>query len=139
MCLGYAVRGAVRGDRHVFSQRRTFALGCTNVAYGVGIFLGPLVGQRLASGFHSWRVPFVLLGTSGLAIAMIALFVVSHRLTEPWRRPGRRDHCRRRITTAAVVRPPVRTGNEPGRFGSVRSLGEPEGVVGPPPAGWRFA
>jgi MFS family permease len=65
-----------------FFHRRGLAFGCTAVAFGTGVILGPLVGVHLATAFHSWRAPFVLFGASGLALAVIALFAVSRRLTE---------------------------------------------------------
>jgi MFS family permease len=65
-----------------FFHRRALALGGIGAAFGMGIFLGPLVGVRFADAYGSWRAPFVLFGTCGLAIAMIAVFVVSRRMTE---------------------------------------------------------
>lgn len=65
-----------------FFHRRALALGGIGAAFGTGVFLGPLVGVHFANAYHSWRAPFVLFGTSGLAVAMIALFFVSRRMTE---------------------------------------------------------
>lgn len=65
-----------------FFHRRGLALGGIGAAFGMGIFLGPLVGVHLADSFGTWRAPFVLFGSCGLAIAMIALFAVSRRMTE---------------------------------------------------------
>ncbi|WP_234343165.1 MFS transporter [Streptomyces fulvoviolaceus] len=65
-----------------FFHRRGLAFGGTAVAFGTGVILGPLVGVHLATLFQSWRAPFVLFGATGAALAVIALFVVSRRLTE---------------------------------------------------------
>jgi MFS family permease len=65
-----------------FFHRRALALGGIGAAFGLGIFLGPLVGIHLDEAYHSWRAPFVLFGSCGLTIAVVALFVVSRRMTE---------------------------------------------------------
>ncbi|OHV19215.1 MFS transporter [Parafrankia soli] len=65
-----------------FSHRRGLALGGIGTAFGVGVFLGPLVGVRLATSYDTWRAPFVVFGLAGLATALIAAFVVSRRMTE---------------------------------------------------------
>ncbi|MFJ4974564.1 MFS transporter [Streptomyces coeruleorubidus] len=65
-----------------FFHRRGLAFGGTAVVFGTGLILGPLVGVHLATVFNSWKAPFLLFGTSGLAIAVLAVFLVSRRLTE---------------------------------------------------------
>ncbi|MFE4668743.1 MFS transporter [Streptomyces sp. NPDC056716] len=65
-----------------FVKRRTFALGCTATAYGLGTFIGPLVGVQLENSLGSWRAPFIVLGVAGLVITVIALIGVSRSLTE---------------------------------------------------------
>ncbi|AHK35878.1 hypothetical protein OPAG_06724 [Rhodococcus opacus PD630] len=65
-----------------FHHRRGLALGGIGVAFGAGVFLGPLLGVSMATGFGSWRAPFVVFGLSGLAVALIAAFTLSRRMTE---------------------------------------------------------
>lgn len=65
-----------------FFHRRALALGGIAAAFGLGIFLGPLIGMHVADSYHTWRAPFVLFGALGLIIAMVALVVVSRRMTE---------------------------------------------------------
>ncbi|MEV6324107.1 MFS transporter [Nocardia sp. NPDC051787] len=65
-----------------FNHRRGLALGAITVAFGGGVFLGPLLGVRLATTYGTWRAPFVVFGLCGLVIALIAAFTVSRRMTE---------------------------------------------------------
>lgn len=65
-----------------FFHRRAQALGGIAAAFGMGVFLGPIIGMRVDHSFHTWRAPLVLFGSSGLAVAMIALIGVSSRMTE---------------------------------------------------------
>jgi MFS family permease len=75
-----------------FHQRRGLALGGLGVAFGVGVFVGPLAGVHLATAQASWRAPFVVFGLSGLVIALIAACTVSRRMSE-----------RRSASTASVT------------------------------------
>lgn len=65
-----------------FDHRRGLALGGIGVAFGFGVFLGPLIGVRLATSYDTWRAPFVVFGLCGLTVALIAAFSVSRRMTE---------------------------------------------------------
>jgi MFS family permease len=65
-----------------FHRRRALALGCMGVAFGVGNFLGPVIGIQLASTQGTWRAPFLAFGIAGLAIAVLIAGTVSRRLTE---------------------------------------------------------
>jgi len=65
-----------------FDHRRGLALGGITVAFGVGVFAGPLTGVHLAAELGTWRAPFVLFGLSGLVIALISAFAVSRRVSE---------------------------------------------------------
>jgi MFS family permease len=65
-----------------FFAHRALAIGSLNFAYGVGGFIGPLLGAGLAASFGSWRVPFFVFGAIGFAfVAIIAVFV-RRRFTE---------------------------------------------------------
>jgi MFS family permease len=65
-----------------FHHRRGLALGTLGFAFGLGVILGPLVGIRFATTFGSWRAPFIIFGSLGLLLAVVAAFAVSRRFTE---------------------------------------------------------
>jgi MFS family permease len=64
-----------------FFANRTMALGSLNFAYGVGGFLGPLVGAKLA-GTDQWRMPFVVYGLIGLGFCVLIALVIRKAFTE---------------------------------------------------------
>jgi MFS family permease len=65
-----------------FFANRALAIGTLNFAFGVGGFLGPMLGAKLAAGFGAWQAPFFLYGAIGFVfVAVIAVFV-SKRFTE---------------------------------------------------------
>ncbi|CAB3797848.1 MFS transporter [Pararobbsia alpina] len=55
-----------------FYRFRTAAIGSLNAAYGVGAFLGPVVGMQLflATG-ERWQIPLIVFGAIGLAFCVI--------------------------------------------------------------------
>jgi MFS family permease len=65
-----------------FFRHRTLAFGVLSAAFGVGVFLGPLVGTQLSLSWDSWRAPFVAYGICGLAIALAMTVGVRRKLTE---------------------------------------------------------
>lgn len=65
-----------------FFANRALAIGSLNFAYGVGGFLGPVLGAHLAVSFGEWRVPFYVFGAIGFAFVLIIAFVVKKRFTE---------------------------------------------------------
>jgi MFS family permease len=65
-----------------FFHRRAFAAGFIGVAFGAGIFLGPMVGVPFATAFQTWRAPFFLFGGLGLLMALLILLTVSRRMSE---------------------------------------------------------
>ena len=65
-----------------FHQRRGLALGTLGFAFGLGVILGPLVGVRFTTDFGSWRAPFIIFGSLGLLLALVAAFAASRRFTE---------------------------------------------------------
>lgn len=79
-----------------FFHRRALALGGIGAAFGLGTFLGPIVGVHLATAEHSWRAPLVLFGSCGLVIAMTAVFALTSKMTEsvadPIRTTATYDH-----------------------------------------------
>lgn len=65
-----------------FFHRRAFAAGFIGVAFGAGIFLGPMVGVPFAATFENWRAPFFLFGGLGILMALLILVTVSRRMSE---------------------------------------------------------
>lgn len=72
----YAVLGAF------FFHRRAVAAGVVGVAFGLGVFLGPLIGFQVAGAWGDWRGPFFVFAGAGLVMAVLILTVVSRKLTE---------------------------------------------------------
>ena len=72
----YAVVGAF------FFHKRAVAAGVVGVSFGLGIFLGPLVGTQIVSSLEDWRGPFYVFASVGLVMAVLMLTVVSRGLTE---------------------------------------------------------
>lgn len=65
-----------------FFANRALAIGTLNLAFGVGGFLGPMLGAKLASGFGTWQAPFYVYGAIGFGfVAVIGVFI-SRRFTE---------------------------------------------------------
>lgn len=65
-----------------FFANRALAIGTLNFAFGVGGFLGPMLGAKLAGSFGAWEAPFYIYGATGFVfVAVIALFI-SKRFTE---------------------------------------------------------
>lgn len=72
----YAVIGAF------FFHRRALAAGVVGVAFGLGVFLGPLFGSELATGWGTWRAPFFVFAAAGLIMSLIIAATVSRTMTE---------------------------------------------------------
>lgn len=72
----YAVLGAF------FFHRRALAAGVVGVAFGLGVFLGPLVGQQIVTVSGDWRGAFFAFAGAGVVMALLVVGVVSKRLTE---------------------------------------------------------
>ncbi|WP_448608758.1 MFS transporter [Geodermatophilus sp. URMC 60] len=72
----YAIIGAY------YFHRRAVAAGFIGVAFGLGVFLGPLVGQAFASAADSWRAPFFVFGLAGLVMALVLLVTVPRTMSE---------------------------------------------------------
>ncbi|HYZ56586.1 MAG TPA: MFS transporter [Streptosporangiaceae bacterium] len=83
-----------------FFANRAMALGTLNFAYGLGGFLGPLLGARIASGGAGWRAPFWTYGLIGIGFAVLVAAGIRKSFTE------REDHV-------ADGGPVLRTGNVP--------------------------
>jgi MFS family permease len=72
----YAIIGAY------FFHRRALAAGFIGVAFGLGVFLGPVIGQSLAAAAGTWRTPFYVFGVAGLVMALILLVTVPRAMSE---------------------------------------------------------
>jgi MFS family permease len=64
-----------------FFANRAMALGSLNFAYGLGGFLGPLFGAKLAGTSH-WRTPFAVYGLIGLAFVVLIAVAIRKSFTE---------------------------------------------------------
>ncbi|MEU2433557.1 MFS transporter [Streptomyces sp. NPDC007861] len=72
----YAIVGAF------FFHRRAVAAGVVGVAFGAGVFLGPLVGNRIAAAWGDWRGPFYVFAAAGLVVALLIAVGVRRTMTE---------------------------------------------------------
>jgi len=72
----YAIIGAF------FFHRRAFAAGFVGVAFGAGIFLGPLIGVPFATEWGTWRAPFVLFALLGVVMALLISVFVKRDMSE---------------------------------------------------------
>jgi MFS family permease len=72
----YAIIGAY------YFHRRAFAAGFIGVAFGLGVFLGPVIGQALSASLGGWRAPFYVFGVAGIVMALVLLVAVPKAMTE---------------------------------------------------------
>jgi len=72
----YAIIGAY------FFHRRAFAAGFVGVAFGAGIFLGPLIGTPFALANGTWRAPFLLFAALGIVMAVLVAVLVRSKMSE---------------------------------------------------------
>ena len=72
----YAVIGAY------FFHRRALAAGFIGVAFGLGVFLGPVLGQAMADAGGTWRTPFYVFGAAGLVVTVVILVTVPRAMSE---------------------------------------------------------
>jgi MFS family permease len=64
-----------------FFANRAMALGTLNFAYGLGGFLGPLLGSKI-SGTSGWRAPFWTFGLIGIVFVVLVGAVIRKSFTE---------------------------------------------------------
>jgi MFS family permease len=64
-----------------FFANRAVALGSLNFAYGLGGFLGPLLGSKMAGG-GNWQVPFLAYGLIGLGFCLLIGIAIRKSFTE---------------------------------------------------------
>jgi MFS family permease len=65
-----------------YFRRRAFAFAILNVAFGLGIFIGPIIGTEMATATGSWRTPLWVYAAIGVALAACVLFAVRKEYTE---------------------------------------------------------
>ena len=65
-----------------FYANRSLALGALNCSYGIGGFLGPLIGTAIAGGNTGWRTPFWTYGLVGIAFAVLIVVFIRKSFTE---------------------------------------------------------
>lgn len=65
-----------------FFATRALAVGSLNFAYGVGSFLGPVLGAAAAGSLGAWQAPFWIFGLIGLVLTVVVWVGVSRRFTE---------------------------------------------------------
>jgi predicted MFS family arabinose efflux permease len=65
-----------------FGSRRGTAMGFINALFGVGAFLGPVIGTLIYSSTGSWRMPFYIYGLAGIGIAALLTFTVPREFSE---------------------------------------------------------
>jgi MFS family permease len=57
-----------------FARWRNLALGGMNAAYGIGAFIGPILGiQLFLAGSSDWRLPLYVFGAIGIVYALLLL------------------------------------------------------------------
>ena len=66
-----------------FARRRNLALGGVNAAYGIGSFIGPILGiQLFLAGSEDWRLPLYVFGAIGLVYAAVLLIFLPTDFSE---------------------------------------------------------
>jgi MFS family permease len=83
-----------------FYANRAMAIGTLNFAYGLGGFLGPLLGSRIAGGGAHWRTPFWTYGLIGIGFVVLLAVATRKSFTE-------------REDNAGATGPVLRAGNVP--------------------------
>lgn len=83
-----------------FFSNRSLALGTLNCSYGLGGFLGPVIGTALAGGNTGWRIPIWTYGLVGIGFAVLVAVFIRKSFTE-------------REDSAGATGPTVRTDQVP--------------------------
>ncbi len=65
-----------------FHRNRSLAVGTLNVGYGVGAFIGPLLGNYALQLSGSWRVPLFIFALLGLVVLLVVQFGAPKSLTD---------------------------------------------------------
>lgn len=70
-----------------FFTRRAMALGVLNVAYGLGGFLGPLLGGKISAA-GGWRAPLWTYGVIGIVFVVLVAVLIRKTFTERTEKVG---------------------------------------------------
>jgi predicted MFS family arabinose efflux permease len=65
-----------------FGAQRGAAMGAMQTFFGLGAFLGPVLGTRLETWAGSWPVSFYAYGVAGIAMAIVAAVVIPLEFTD---------------------------------------------------------
>ena len=88
-----------------FAQRRNLALGGMNAAYGIGSFIGPILGiQIFLAANGNWRLPLYVFGLIGLVYALLLLFFLPTGFSEFGKDDAQHAPTRATTTTAWLTR-----------------------------------
>src|SRR5258707_15804767 len=68
-----------------FVGYRAAAIGSMNVFFGIGAFLGPILGSIFLSQYGSWRAPIIFLGLSRYVMIFVIWLFVRSWFTETCR------------------------------------------------------
>lgn len=68
-----------------FVGYRAAAIGSMNVFFGIGAFLGPILGSIFLTRYQSWRAPMIIFGLAGYAMMALIASTVRRWFTETWR------------------------------------------------------
>ncbi|MGF6781570.1 MFS transporter [Paraburkholderia sp. GAS334] len=76
ICAIFSCVGAYFGDR------RGAAMGVINASFGLGAFLGPVLGTLIFSRTGSWQMPFYVFGVAGIVAAILVQIIVPKQFSE---------------------------------------------------------
>lgn len=62
--------------------RRGAAMGVINACFGLGAFLGPVLGTLIFARTGSWQIPFYFFGIAGALVAILVLVFVPKQFSE---------------------------------------------------------
>lgn len=65
-----------------FGAKRGTAMGAIQSFFGLGAFLGPVLGTRLEAYAQSWAVSFYVFGIAGIVVAIVAAMALPRDFTE---------------------------------------------------------
>jgi MFS family permease len=65
-----------------FVGYRAAAIGSMNVFFGIGAFLGPILGSIFLTRYQSWRAPMIIFGLAGYAMIVVIALTVRPWFTE---------------------------------------------------------
>jgi|SRR5579872_787055 len=65
-----------------FVGYRAAAIGSMNVFFGIGAFLGPILGSIFLTRYQSWRAPMIIFGLAGYVMIIVITLTVRTWFTE---------------------------------------------------------